>query len=463
MSTSNKSIKLTKTKSKKNNTKKIKRTLDETIEKPILHGEMIEEKDGWHIAHIYGNPYERGFAHGYLFRNQFKKVLKVFPFIVKIDFKVSLRTFINKCNTLIKPKVKKHFPEFYEEIKGICAGLKYGNIDVSVDYIIAWNSIMSMSEIFDKNLQRCSAFIACGNSTEKGDIVMAHNTHSDYATGQLLNIVLYVTPEKGHPFVMQTMPGSIASTSDWFLCGSGIIGCETTIGDISYKPKFGTPFFCRIRQAMQYGDTLDDYVRIMTTNNAGDYACSWLLGNIKTNEIMLFELGLKIKNIQRTHNGVFYGMNSAMSQELRDKETKDKDFGNVKTSCGSRHMRLNELLNETYHGKINMENSKKIISDHYDCFLKKQILNKKGICNHSDLDGEKGKRSPYFPRGCTDGKVVNSEMAAKLSFVGRFGASCGEPFIVDKFIKNHPEYKDWAKVLEDRPRQKWSNITLEKI
>jgi hypothetical protein len=54
-------------------------------------------------------------------------------------------------------------------------------------------------------------------------------------------------------------------------------------------------------------------------------------------------------------------------------------------------------------------------------------------------------------------------MAAKLSFVGRFGASCGEPFMVEKFIKKHPEYKDWAKVLDDRPTQKWTNITLEKI
>ena len=69
------SIKNKSTKSKKNNTKKIKRTLDETTEKPIIHGEMIEEKEGWHIAHIYGNPYDRGFAHGYLFRNQFKKVV----------------------------------------------------------------------------------------------------------------------------------------------------------------------------------------------------------------------------------------------------------------------------------------------------------------------------------------------------------------------------------------------------
>ena len=458
MSTKNKS-----TKTKKNNTKKIKNVLDETIYKPIIHGEMIEEREGWHIAHIYGNPYDRGFAHGYLFRNQFKKVLKVFPFIIKEDFKVSLRTYIDKCNKLIKPNVKKHFPEFYDELNGICAGLKYGNIDVSVEYLIAWNSIMSMSEIFDKKLQRCSAFIACGNSTEKGDIIMAHNTHSDYATGQLLNIVLYVTPENGHPVVMQTMPGSIASTSDWFLCGSGIIGCETTIGDIKYTPKFGTPFFCRIRQAMQYGDTMDDYVKILSANNAGDYACSWLLGNIKTNEIMLFELGLKIKNIERTHNGVFYGMNSAMSEELRENETNDKDFDNVKTSCGSRNLRLNQLLNEKYNGKINIENAKKIIADHYDSFLKKQILNKKGICNHGHLDCETSKRKSYFPHGCIDGKVVNSEMAAKLSFMGRFGAACGEPFIVDKYIKKHPEYKHWTRVLDDRPTKKWSNISLEKI
>jgi hypothetical protein len=431
--------------------------------KKIIHGSIIDEKEGWIIAHIFGEPYERGFAHGYLLKNELKKVLHILPFIVKEQLHISFKKYIETSNKLIKPKIKKYFPEFYSELKGICDGAKYGGINVSLDFLISWNAMMSLYDVFNHKKERCSAFIACGNSTENGDIVMGHNTHSDFATGQLINIVLYITPCNGHPFVMQTSPGFIASTTDWFLCSSGIIGCETTIGDINYKPQFGTPYFCRIRQAMQYGNNLDDYVNIMMEQNAGDYACSWLLGDIKHNEIMLFELGLKEKNIQRTKNGVFYGMNSAIGEDLRKHETNDADIDNVFTSSGSRNARLNELLNTKYNGSINSENSKKILSDHYDMFLKKYVLNSRGICKHLELEPEPDKKTtkPFYPFGCTDAKIVNSKLASELSFLGKIGCGCGEPFIVKKYITEHPEYKHWGKVLEDRPNRKWVNLGFD--
>lgn len=459
----------TKTKTKtKNITKKnikSKGLKYEEDPKQIIRGNIIEEKEGWIIAHIFGEPYDRGFAHGYLLKNELKKVLNTVPFIVKEQLDISLQKFINKSNKLIKPKIKKYFPEFYNELRGICDGANYGNIDISLDFLIAWNALLSLYDVFSKKTERCSAFIACGNSTEKGDIIMGHNTHSDFATGQLLNIVLYVTPSSGNSFVMQTSPGFIASSSDWFLCSSGIIGCETTIGNTNYKPKFGTPYFCRIRQAMQYGNSLDDYVKIMMDKNAGDYACSWLLGDIKQNEIMLFELGLKEKHIQTTKNGVFYGMNSAISESLRKNETNDKDHENLFTSSGSRNARLNELLNEKYNGSINLENSKKILSDHYDMFLQKNILNSRGICKHLELEPEPDKKDtkPFYPFGCTDTKIVNSEMASKLSFLGKMGCGCGEHFSIKNYIKQHPEYEDWGNILQDRPRRKWLKINYDKF
>lgn len=447
-----------KNKNKKNITLKSKK-------KTIIQGNIIEEKNGWIVAHIFGEPYERGFAHGYLLKNELKKVLNVLPFIVKEQLHISIGKFINKSNKLIKSNIKQYFPEFYTELRGICDGAKYGNVDISLDFLISWNALLSLYDVFSNKKERCSAFIACGNSTENGDIIMGHNTHSDFATGQLLNIALYISPSNGNSFVMQTSPGFIASSSDWFICSSGIIGCETTIGDINYIPNFGTPYFCRIRQAMQYGNELDDYIKIMIDKNAGDYACSWLLGDIRKNEIMLFELGLKEKNIQRTKNGVFYGMNSAIGKNLRENETTDKDFDNLSTSSGSRNARLNELLNKKYYGSINLENSKKILSDHYDMFLKKNILNSKGICKHLELDGEPEKKTtkPFYPFGCTDSKIINSELAYNLSFLGKMGCGCGEPFIVKEYIKEHDEFENWGKVLQDRPNQKWLKIQKQKL
>jgi hypothetical protein len=422
-----------------------------------VNGKIIDKKEGWIIAHIYGEPFDRGFAHGYLLKNELERVLHVLPFIVKEQLEIPFDEYMKKSNQWIKPIVKTDFPEYYRELEGISKGC--GMSRITVDFLIAWNAFLTLYSYYkDGQQERCSAFIACGNATENRDIVMCHNTHSDFATGQLLNVVLYITPNTGSPFVMQTSAGFIASTADWFLCATGIIGCETTISNIKYKPEMGTPYFCRIRQAMQYATTFDDFTKIMSDKNAGDYACSWLLGDIRKNEIMLFELGLNVSNMRRTFNGVFYGMNSAIDYSLRTHETTDNDFLDIQTSSGSRNYRLNYLLNDKYYGKITPSIGKKIMSDHYDVYLNKNVLNSRGICKHTELDGEPQNREPYYPYGCTDTKIVNSLMASKLTFLGRIGCGCGRAFHINDFIREHPEYKAWKTVLGNMPRRKWTTI-----
>lgn len=435
------------------------RTLKIYSKKKIINGKIISEEAGWKTISIYGKPYDRGFAHGYLLKNDLKKVLKVLPFHVNVMLHRNMKDYIKVSNEIIRPKLKKCFPEYYDEIKGISDGAKYAGVNISLDYLIAWNSYMSLSYYFKKNYyNKCSAFIATGNATENGKIVMAHNTHTDFVGGKIHNINILIKPEKGYNFFMQTCPGFIASVSDWFVCSTGIIGTETTISGIDYTPKFGIPFFCRIREAMQYGETLEDYVRIMKKGNAGDYACSWMFGDIKSNEIMLFELGLKEDSIQRTKNGVFYGANSAMDDDFRKKETHDIDHDNITTSVGARNNRLNELLNKKYYGKINISIGKKIMADHYDVYLDKNERGQRSICKHMEKTIEHCARPPFYPFGCVDGKVVDSNMAEKMSFWGRFGSACGREFSAKKHIKEHPEFKKWEGVLEDFKREKWVKI-----
>ena len=425
-----------------------------------IQGKIINETtEGWKVLSIFGEPYERGFAHGYLLKNELVKVKKVFLFLLKNELKVSYSTYMRDSNRIIKPIMRKEYPEYYEEIKGISHGAKKAGLDISVNFLIGWNAYVSLYSYYKDGAPiKCSAFIATGNHTEDGDIVMAHNTHTSFAEGFIANIVLYVFPTQGYSFVMQTSPGYIASIMDWFICSSGMIGCETTIGDINYKPKFGDPVFCRIRKAMQYGNDLDDYDKIMTTRNAGDYACSWLFGDIRTNEIMLFELGLKEKHIKKTKNGAYYGMNSAIGENIRNKETNDKEHTDITTSVGARNVRFKELIHDKYKGKINMKNAKEIICDHYDKHLNKNQMGARCICKHGELapDG----KNPYHLYGCTDAKIVNSRMAKKLMFLGRFGSACGRPFSIKKHVKEHPEYKEWVNVIDEMPSYNWTTLSL---
>jgi hypothetical protein len=424
-----------------------------------ISGKILDNRDGWIIAEIRGSPYERGYANGHLFYRQFKLLKNALPFIVKKEIKQPFGEYIKKSTQLIKPQLSKYFPEFLEEMRGMVSGAKKRGVNISLDFIIAWNAYVSLDSYFNdgKNSEKCSAFIAAGNATEAGDVIVAHNTHYDLMSARLYNIFLYVFPDKGHSFVMQTAPGLIFSAIDWFICANGIIGTETTIADINYKPNFGDPIFCRIRQAMQYANSLDEYVNILLHNNAGDYACGWMFGDTRTGEIMLFELGLKKHSIQRTKNGVFYGMNSPINKELRESETDSKEFNDTATPIGNRRKRLDYLLNKEYYGKINISNSKKVLSDHYDYSLGKQQMNRKSICKHTENDST-GKH-PYKLAGAFDGKVANTSMIKTMSFLARYGSSCGKRhFIKEEYLKEHPEKEEYRKFIVDIPIYPWTLV-----
>ena len=74
--------------------------------------------------------------------------------------------------------------------------------------------------------------------------------------------MLSIKPSQGNAFIMQTAPGCIASGTDYYVNSRGMICTETTIGGFS-KYRMGDPICCRIRQAVQYGKTLEDYVEIL--------------------------------------------------------------------------------------------------------------------------------------------------------------------------------------------------------
>lgn len=400
---------------------------------------------GWITIKVAGTPYEMGYQHGSILRKQIEKVKPIMKYMVEKYYKTSLTEYISKCKSMVKETTE--WKNIFDELRGIRDGC---SSVLSLNELFAWNMYLSMDEIYGSSNedQRCSAFIATGSKTHDGKILMAHNTHCDYACGFISNIVMHMHPSAPDsiPFVMQTLPGLVCSSTDWFISESGIMGCETTISDINYIPDFekGVPYFFRIRKAMETGKTLDDYVSIMMDQNAGDYACSWLFGDINTGEIMRFELAKETHGIERTKDGVFYGMNSAFTPELAVKETNNTEINDPASSNGSRNFRLEHLLNLK---KLDLKYAKKILADHYDygenCFRKGM----RGICKHKECEtGE-----DYKIAGTVDGKVTDATMAKQMKFMGRMGSSCGRIFM-------KKDYQDVPDCVENMPKYKWVKL-----
>ena len=445
------------------------------MSKQIKNGSSYN-KNGWKYISVKGNPSERGYAYGYLCADEFKEIQKTLKFLMVESYGMEWEYFIDEISRDFKEMTKVNFQELYEEMEGIVEGCKKNGCKTTIDEIIAWNfycsipywhSMKSDSRVGKEggSRDRCSAFMAVGDWTENGKIVCAHNSFCDFVDGQFSNIILDLKPETGHRFIMQTSPCWIWSGSDFFVTSKGIIGTETTIGGfLPYEKRY--PIGYRIRQAMQYGDTLDDYCKILLKENSGDYANSWLFGDTNSNEILRIELGLKYHNIERTKNGFFIGFNAPYDERIRNLEVENSGFYDIRRHQGARMVRLGDLMDENK-GKIDIEIAKQIISDHHDVYLLKDDNPcSRTVCSHYDLDAREymsdpSRPKPFSPHGAVDGIVCDSELAKKMGFIGRFGNSCGIPFVKDDFCKKHRQYNNFSPYLKDRPSEPWTEFTCE--
>jgi hypothetical protein len=240
------------------------------------------QRDGWIFVHVEGEAFARGFAHGFLLAQE-------------IDAGIRDNNFQNDWST----------GNWWPIVKGKPLGeLRSG--------------------------EHCNSFIATGDGvTADGGIVLAHNTWDTYIDANSSNVVLDLVPDRGARILMQTRPGYIHSGTDFFLCGSGIIGAETTIAGFTEYDQKKTPELVRIRQAMQYADSLDSFIEIMWRDNNGGYANSWMLGDLKTGEIAKFEIGLKYYGLQRTKRGSYWGCNVVEDKRIRYQECDGVGYSNL--------------------------------------------------------------------------------------------------------------------------------------
>jgi hypothetical protein len=434
------------------------------------------EMNGWKYVSVKGSPKERGYAYGYLVANEMKQIQEMLRFTIYEDTGREWDFFIKACKEHITPTIQKEFSEFYEEMEGFAEGCTEGGTKIDVDEVVAWNNFFTIVDSWygtqsddghggreGGGRDRCSAFIATGEYTEDGKIVLAHNNFSNFIDGQYANVVLDLKPTEGARMLIQGFIGWIWSGTDFFVTSNGIVGTETTIGGFN-KYENNYPISCRMRKAMQYGKTLDDYVEILLDGNSGDYANSWMFGDINTNEIMVLELGLKYHNIKRTKNGCFIGFNAPYDPRIRNLECSNTGFDDIRRHQGARRVRLADLMEENK-GKLNIELAKKIIADHYDVYLKKENPCSRTICSHYELDAREymsdpSRPKPFQPRGALDGNVCDSTLAENMSFVLRWGCSCGTPFDKNKFCDEHRIWDMQRPYLHNRPEQPWTTFTI---
>jgi len=459
------------------------------------------EKNGWTYLSLKGTAKERGYANGYLLAPELKDIFKMLDFNFMNGSGYSRDFFTEVISELYGPQIKQNYPEYYEEMENIAIGARANGTNISFQDIIMWNCYVSIdylmnsiatliptndklykkySHLFPEGsattsshgeggMQKsagandhCTAFMAVGSYTKDGKIVCGHNSFDNFIDGQFSNIMMDIQPAKGNRILMQAAPGWISSGTDYYVTSSGFICTETTIGGFN-KFRLKDPICCRIRKAMQYGTTLDECLEYIKTNNGGDYANSWLIGDTKTNTIMRIELGLDYMNVEKKKDGYFIGFNATEDPRIRNLECGNTGYNDIRRHQGARRVRLTQLMAK-HKGKIDLNIGQEILADHYDVYLNKINPCSRTCCSHYELDdrafmSQADRPLPYQPRGALDGIVCDTTLAKKMSLVARWGSSCGIPFDKTKFCTQNIQWNPQEPYLHDRSQQPWTEFT----
>jgi phospholipase B-like protein len=259
------------------------------------------------------------------------------------------------------------------------------------------------------------------------------------------------------------MPGLIHSGDDFVVNGAGILITETTITQFKGFDESGIPEFVRARKAAQYANSIDDFVRIMTTGNNGGYANDWLVGDTKTNEIARVELGLKNTPVWRTTDGIYTGSNFPSDPKVIREETTFNPMDSA-NSPNSRKRRW-EQLTEQYKGKIDANTGQTIEGDSYNELTKAREASGCVLAGRIDMDPRgcpEWDWPPFYPGGTVQGKITTAALARDLKFWAHMGNPNGDDFIAAPFFQLHPEFKWQEKGLHDMKSNPWTLFEAKK-
>ena len=340
---------------------------------------------GWIYLHIEGQPYERGYQHGHLMSREIPEYLERCAAV--LGSKDQWNDYRTTANALF---LRGFDREILEEMRGIAdgasdAGARWKDRRIDLLDIVVANTTVEMGELAsavsatptglegmsfdappysdrkrDSVKDHCSAFAATGPATRDGKMVIGHVTWWPLTLAEQTNVMLDIKPASGHRMLIQSYPGGIESGTDWYQNDAGVVLTETTIGQTSFNPA-GTPVAFRARMAIQYGGNIDDVVRILSKQNNGLYTNEWIMGDAKTNEIAIFDLGTNHTKLWRSSKnewfgdtpGFYWGDNNAKDLSVRLEEYPDPkgDPQFIPYVPGVRDMAWQQLY-KRYHGQI---------------------------------------------------------------------------------------------------------------
>ncbi len=245
----------------------------------------LEEINGYPVLHLKGSPYEMGYQHGALLKEQ---ATRNFNNILSMDEekKVELGPIEVRPTDAIKTIVgmqRKFVPEeYFQEMQGLADASGMPLDDVQMGNFIP--------ELF-----HCSGFAIMNSATKDGTLY--HGRVLDYAIDWGLQdhaVIIVYEPDEGIPFVNVSYAGFVG-------CVTGMNAESVSIGEMGgggLGHWQGMPMALLVRHALAHAETLDEALKVFEeTPRTCQYF--YVVADGKTNEAVGMEASWNVFSVVR--------------------------------------------------------------------------------------------------------------------------------------------------------------------
>ncbi|HNZ22707.1 MAG TPA: C45 family autoproteolytic acyltransferase/hydrolase [Polyangiaceae bacterium] len=328
---------------------------DQTTDEPVIPKGAIEQRDGFTIVWLHGTPYEMGYQHGTLLREQLReaaqvvlneglfKILKNAAKIAKLDEVALANSYpwlLEECKGMVKAVDDPDFQMFE------CVLINFG--DVAVEFL---NYGMPQ---FEDIAPGCSQVVATGSATSDGSLYHAR-VLDWYAVDFVVNnpVIFVRQPKDGIPHLFVGFPGNLSSYQGMNAEGIVVASNEVNPRDTTVNDLTGRSHVQMVVEILTHASSLDEARTIVKTSNHMSLETLVVSdGKQKTAEV--FELAPAQVGVRPLKDDVVYATNHFV-----ESNTADLDAEKPNKSTYLRWDRLTQLVTkdgaESKWGKLNPE------------------------------------------------------------------------------------------------------------
>jgi len=347
-------------------------------ERLVFGAGWMEMREGNRILHLKGSPYEMGYQHGVLLKEDIAQgVVPVFADPVSgLSTYRSLPKWVRSLIilyldfTLYSPVERNQPGEYLSELKGIADG---SGTDFRV--VLRANFLsdlaMHMTPVMVKQKVKalgpfgeCSSMVVSGPATADGKLIFGRNTdysgQGRYAPHQ---VITFYEPNQGYRYAK--------------ICTAGLLKCNSAMNEkgivigghfmpFSGSDPKGYSFTILENEIMRKAENLDGALSLIRNVRRGG-SFGLMIADGKTGGAMAVEATRDLLGMRRMANNALCLTNYAITPELKPTDLAAKYNLEMRDVAG-RYARLERLIDEK-RGNITPALAAEFMSDHVDAVL----------------------------------------------------------------------------------------------